>query len=76
MTIFVYADESGVFDQVHQDYFVFGCLIFLDKDSRDIAIQRYTSAERALGPTAGKLKVAKLRQQHYQISTRVSYSDP
>ncbi|NMN01476.1 DUF3800 domain-containing protein [Bifidobacterium panos] len=46
MNIFVYADESGVFDQVHNDFFVFGGLIFLNKKSRDIAQRRYISAER------------------------------
>ena len=29
MNIFVYADESGVFDRIHNDVFVFGGLIGL-----------------------------------------------
>lgn len=48
MSIFVYADESGVFDPAHNDTFVFGGLLFLDKDTRDLAKRRYISAERAL----------------------------
>lgn len=35
MNIFVYADESGVFDRTHNNVFVFGGLIFLGKDERD-----------------------------------------
>ena len=29
MNIYIYSDESGVFDKEHNDYFVFGGLIFL-----------------------------------------------
>lgn len=32
MSIFVYADESGVFDREHNDVFVFGGLIFLGRE--------------------------------------------
>lgn len=56
MNIFVYADESGVFDHVHNDIFVFGGLILLGKEERDIARRRYISAEyaqRKAGAAAG-----------------------
>ena len=46
MNIFVYADESGVFDKVHNKYFVFGGVVFLSKDERDAAGRRYLKAER------------------------------
>lgn len=46
MNIFVYADESGVFDQEHNEVFVFGGMIFLGKEERDVAQRRYISAER------------------------------
>lgn len=45
MNIFVYSDESGVFDQVHNDYFVFGGLLFLSKEERDICSRMYSKAE-------------------------------
>lgn len=48
MNIFVYSDESGVFDRVHNDYFVFGGLIFLDKPSKDICCRKYTAAEKVI----------------------------
>ena len=31
MNIYIYSDESGVFDKEHNDYFVFGGLILLGK---------------------------------------------
>ncbi|MFT8592413.1 MAG: DUF3800 domain-containing protein [Bifidobacterium sp.] len=56
MNIFAYADESGVFDHVHNDYFVFGGLLFISKEQKDVAGRRYISAERDLrkaGAAAG-----------------------
>lgn len=48
MNIFVYADESGVFDPLHEenDVFVFGGLIFLGTQERATAHRRYISVER------------------------------
>ena len=48
MNLFVYSDESGVFDRVHNDIFVFGGLIFLDKNSKNIASRKYIHAEHVL----------------------------
>lgn len=45
MEIFVYSDESGVFDKVHNELFVFGGLIFLGKNNKDIASRKYIKAE-------------------------------
>lgn len=46
MNIFVYSDESGVMDKAHNQYFVFGGLIFLSKEEKDDTCHRYISAER------------------------------
>ena len=46
MNIFVYADESGVFDKAHNKYFVYAGVIFLSKDSRDEACRKYIAAEK------------------------------
>lgn len=48
MDVFIYSDESGVFDKVHNQYFVFGGVIFLSKESRDIASRKYSAAEKAI----------------------------
>lgn len=48
MEIYVYSDESGVFDKVHNELFVFGGLIFLTKKSADNCARKYLSAEAAI----------------------------
>ena len=48
MNIYIYSDESGVFDQKHNDFFVFGGLVFLDKESRDNETRKYMHAERVI----------------------------
>ena len=35
MNIFVYSDESGVFDVAHNDFYVFGGILFLSKNEKD-----------------------------------------
>ena len=48
MNIFVYSDESGVLDKVHNQYFVFGGILFLSKEEKDIASRKYSAAERVI----------------------------
>lgn len=45
MDIYVYSDESGVFDRQHNEYFVFGGLIAFSYSEVDEAIRRYQHAE-------------------------------
>lgn len=56
MDIYVYGDESGVFDQQHNEIYVFGGLIFLDKRQKDIVNRRYHALEKKIAPkyTAGE----------------------
>lgn len=53
MNIFIYSDESGVFDNVHNSIFVFGGVVFLSKDDRDICSRKYINAERTVRKTKG-----------------------
>lgn len=46
MNIFVYSDESGTFDRKHNNTFVFGGLIFLSKDDKDINTRKFIKAEK------------------------------
>ena len=46
MNIFVYSDESGVFDPAHNDFFVFGGVMFFDSKERDIASRKFLHAEK------------------------------
>lgn len=48
MELFVYSDESGVLDKKHNDFFVFGGLLFLSKEDKDNFNRKYLHAERAL----------------------------
>ena len=47
-TIYIYSDESGTFDYIHNDYFLFGGLIFFSKDEKDIAARKYSHAEKVI----------------------------
>lgn len=48
MEVYVYSDESGVFDKEHNDIFVFGGLIFLKKKDMEICLRKYLAAEAAI----------------------------
>ena len=48
MDIFVYSDESGVFDPIHNEYFVFAGIICLSKDEKDNCLRKYLGLEREL----------------------------
>lgn len=48
MNIFIYSDESGVFDYKHNDYFVFGGVIFLSKDEKSVWERKYIHAENTI----------------------------
>lgn len=44
--LYIYSDESGVFDKVHYDTFIFGGLIFTSKKSKDDATRKFLAVER------------------------------
>ena len=48
MDIYIFSDESGVFDREHNDFFVFGGIMLLSKDERDVCARKYLHAERTL----------------------------
>lgn len=48
MNIYVYSDESGVFDKVHNRIFVFGGLLFLSKEDKEVFTRKYIHAENVL----------------------------
>jgi len=68
MDIFVYSDESGVFDKVHNRYYVFGGLLFLSKDSKDICSRKYIKAEKdvraALHMPDGEVKASSVTNKY------------
>lgn len=48
MDIYIYSDESGVFDKAHNDWFVFAGVVFLSKESKDNATRLYAKAEKTI----------------------------
>lgn len=48
MDLFVYSDESGVFDKEHNEIYVYGGLIFLGKQQKDVFTRKYIVAERSI----------------------------
>lgn len=60
MNIYVYSDESGVFDKEHNEYFVFGGLIFLGTDDKEKCSRMYSNAENTL-------RKNKKVSQHYEL---------
>lgn len=48
MDIFVYSDESGVFDKIHNSIYVYGGVVFLSKDDKDDHARKYLHAERTI----------------------------
>ena len=48
MDLFIYSDESGVFDKHHNEIYVYGGLIFLGKDQKDTYARKYMAAEKSL----------------------------
>lgn len=53
MNVFVYGDESGVFDKAHNAFFVFGGIILLDKGEKDSLYRQFISAERKIAAACG-----------------------
>lgn len=48
MNIYIYSDESGVFDKEHNDYFVFGGIILLGTEDKENWSRKYSSVEKIL----------------------------
>lgn len=48
MNIYIYSDESGVFDKIHNDYFIYGGLIILEAKSKNEWSRKYAAAEAAI----------------------------
>lgn len=46
MDLYIYSDESGVFDEKHNEIYVYGGLIFLGKKQKDDYSRKYIAAEK------------------------------
>lgn len=48
MNIYVYSDESGVFDRIHNEYFVFGGIVFFSAEEKEKRTRMYLSVEKQI----------------------------
>lgn len=61
MDIYVYSDESGVFDVVHNDYYVYGGVLFLNKNDKDNENRKYINIEKTMKQYNNKFKVKEIK---------------
>lgn len=73
MDIFVYSDESGVFDVKHNKCYVYGGVIFLNKNDKDVENRKYKNIEKSLRENNNYLKNKEIKaciltgKQKYKI---------
>ena len=48
MNIYIYSDESGVFDVRHNDYFVFGGIIIIGDEAKKVWTHKYANVENTI----------------------------
>ena len=48
MNIYIYSDESGVFDKVHNDIFVFAGIICIDNNEKEKFTRKYSRVEKSI----------------------------
>lgn len=70
MNIFVYSDESGVFDCYHRQYFVFGGIVYLDKKTRDESARRYVAVESAIRSETGIPSSEELKASNLHLNSK------
>lgn len=61
MNIYIYSDESGVFDKKHNDTYVFAGIIMLEKENRDILTRKYSKAEKDIRKSKPRFKNTELK---------------
>lgn len=71
MKLYVFADESGVFDRVHADFFVYGGVIILGKTNYDAIVNKHRSLERRLRREDPSLKnVPEIKAAYLNLKQR------
>lgn len=67
MDLYIYSDESGVFDYKHNKIYVYGGLIFTSKEEKENYTRKYLSAERNIAksyPSGAELKASYISNKH------------
>lgn len=71
MNLFVYSDESGVFDKIHEKYYTFGGVIFLSKEDKNHASNIFKNIELNIKKNKNinfnvELKASQLKVKHFR----------
>lgn len=61
MNIYIYSDESGVFDKIHNDTYVFGGIIVIENKNKQILSRKYSKAERDIRRSNPKYRDIELK---------------
>ena len=64
MNIYVYSDESGIFDKIHNDIFVFGGIILLGSSEKEKWSHLYAHAEASMRSRKGVSKDYELKSSN------------
>ena len=67
MELYIYSDESGVFDKRHNDYYTYGGLILVGRNLRDNVARKYLGAERNIAKayqSGMELKASYIKNKH------------
>ncbi len=70
MEIFIYSDESGVFDSVHNEIFVFGGLIILGSDQKELWSRKYAAMENNVRNIDGYSRNLELKATNIAIKSK------
>lgn len=60
-SIYIYSDESGVFDKQHHDIFVYGGLVCVGQDRASALTREYLQAEKNLRKSSKYKKLPELK---------------
>lgn len=67
MELYIYSDESGVFDNKHNQFYTYGGLIMVGRELRDNVARKYVGAEKNIAkayPPGMELKAALVKNKH------------
>lgn len=64
MNIYIYSDESGVFDKEHNEFFVFGGIILFGNKQKEVCSRKYSAAEKTIRKIESLTNDIELKASH------------
>ena len=71
MNIYIYSDESGVFDKKNNDTYVFGGIIVIENNNKEILSRKYNKAERDIRRSNPKYRDIELKATNLSNKNKV-----